>query len=258
LPALRVEEFVARNRTSGSRAFRGLSLTFTLSFVNLAGIIFTLSALGGLEPWSRWQFVGAFGVLEAGSGIANVISPNIWRLPIAEVQTSQRTDVELAASVLLIPHWAALARFGAGAVLMALAAWHEGVAPASLALVPFILAVAWLVLAASAAMARVALLRPKIDVAQINLRWGGRLWEFPPLSLSASLLQFLLSIATLPAAKLLPPSILYQPELAPSAEAMVVVLAACTISGVMVFYLWSGRLALRAPREQQREAGEHA
>jgi hypothetical protein len=249
---------VARNRTSGSRAFRGLSLTFTLSFVNLAGIIFTLSALGGLEPWSRWQFVGAFGVLEAGSGIANVISPNIWRLPIAEVQTSQRTDVELAASVLLIPHWAALARFGAGAVLMALAAWHEGVAPASLALVPFILAVAWLVLAASAAMARVALLRPEIDVAQINLRWGGRLWEFPPLSLSASLLQFLLSIATLPAAKLLPPSILYQPELAPSAEAMVVVLAACTISGVMVFFLWSGRLALRAPREQQREAGEHA
>jgi hypothetical protein len=36
------------------------------------------------------------------------------------------------------------------------------------------------------------------------------------------------------------------------------VLAACVISGVMVFFLWSGRMALRAPKEQQREAGEHA
>src|SRR5919197_5739849 len=96
------------------RAFRGLFLTFTLSFVNLVGIIFTLSALGGLAPWSPWQFIGAFGVLEAASGIANVISPNIWRLPVAEVKTSQRTGVELAASALLLPHWAALARFGAG------------------------------------------------------------------------------------------------------------------------------------------------
>ena len=39
------------------RAFRGLFLTFTLSFVNLFGLIFTLSALGGLAPWSAWQFV---------------------------------------------------------------------------------------------------------------------------------------------------------------------------------------------------------
>ena len=79
-----------------TRAFRGLFLTFTLSFVNLVGIIFTLSALGGLAPWSPWQFVGAFGVLEAASGLANVISPNIWRLPVAQVETSRRTDVELA------------------------------------------------------------------------------------------------------------------------------------------------------------------
>ena len=67
------------------RVFRGLFLTFTLSFVNLVGIIFTLTALGGLAPWSRSQFIGAFGVLEAASGIANVLSPNVWRLPVAQV-----------------------------------------------------------------------------------------------------------------------------------------------------------------------------
>jgi hypothetical protein len=247
-----------KGNSLGTRAFRGLFLTFTLSFVNLVGIIFTLSALGGLEPWSRWQFVGAFGILEAASGLANVISPNIWRLPVAEVQTSQRTDVELAASALLIPHWAALARFGAGVVLAAVAAWHEGVAPGSFALAPFILAVACLIVAISAALARLALLRPEIDVAEVSIRWGGKVRELPALSLTASILQFLLSIATIPLAKLLPPSVLYQPELAPSAEALLVALAASGLSAGLVYWVWSGRIGLRAPAEQQRDAEEQA
>src|SRR5919201_2827680 len=108
---MRSEDRVGKANTPSTRAFRGLLLTFALSFVNLVGIIFTLSALGGLEPWSPWQFVGAFGVLEAASGIANVISPNIWRLPVAELTTSDRTDVKIAASTLLLPHWGGLARF---------------------------------------------------------------------------------------------------------------------------------------------------
>ena len=177
---------MAQRLASRKRAFSGLFLTFVLSFVNLVGIVFTLIALGGLAPWSRWQFIGAFGVLEAASGLANVISPNIWRLPVAQLQTSERTQIELAGSTLLIPHWAALARFAAGVLLIALAASHEGLAPASLALVPLILALALLILAISAAFARVALIRPEFDVVQANVRWGGRLREFPPVSLSAA------------------------------------------------------------------------
>jgi hypothetical protein len=240
------------------RAFRGLFLTFTLSFVNLVGIMFTLTALGGLAPWSRWQFIGAFGVLETASGIANVISPNVWRLPVAQVETSRRTDVELAASALLLPHWGALARCGAGLVLMAVAAWHEGLAPSSVALIPFVFALAWLILAISIAFARVALLRPDLDVLGVSIRWGGKVRDAPPLSLSASVLQFLLSIATLPAAKLLPPSILYQSELAPSAEGLLALLAAAVIVGLLALLLWWGRIAITAPREQQREAEDHA
>src|SRR5919109_988228 len=240
------------------RAFRGLFLTFTLSFVNLVGIMFTLSALGGLAPWSRWQFIGAFGVLETASGIANVISPNIWRLPVAQVETSRRTDIELAASALLLPHWGALARCAAGFVLMAVAAWHEGLAPTSVALIPFVFALAWLILAISIALARVALLRPDLDVVGVSIRWAGKVRDAPPLSLSASVLQFLLSIATLPAAKLLAPSILYQSELAPSAEALLALLAAAVIVGLLAYLLWWGRIAITAPSEQQREAEEHA
>jgi hypothetical protein len=240
------------------RAVRGLLLTFILSFVNLVGIIFTLSALGGLEPWSTWQFIGAFGVLEAASGIANVISPNIWRLPIAALQTSRKTDVDLAASALLLPHWAALARFGAGMVLVGLAAGHEGLAPESLGLIPFIAALAWLIVAMSALLARLALIRPEIDVAEVAVRWGGKLRELPPLSLSASVLQVLLTLVTLPLAKLLSPSILYQPDLSPSAKALFALLAASAILGALVYSVWSGRIALRARAEQQREAEEHA
>jgi hypothetical protein len=249
---------MAQPLASRRRAFSGLVLTFGLSFVNLVGIVFTLIALGGLAPWSPWQFIGAFGVLEAASGIANVISPNIWRLPVAQLQTSERTRIELAGSALLIPHWAALARFAAGVILMAVAAWHEGLALASVALIPFVLALAWLVLVISAAFARVALIRPEMDVVQVNVRWGGRDKEFPPGSLSASVLQFLLSISTIPAAKLLDPTVLYQPELAPSLEALLAVLIASAISGVLVYLLWSGRIAATAPAEQQREAEEHA
>src|SRR6185312_23811 len=99
---------------NGSRAFSGLALVFALSFVNLVGILVTATALGGIAPWTRWQFIGMFGVVELASGLANILSPNIWRLPVAELRTSKRTDVKLAASALLLPQWGGLARTGAG------------------------------------------------------------------------------------------------------------------------------------------------
>jgi hypothetical protein len=248
-----------REAKQGSgRAFRGLLLVFFLSFFNLAGVIFTLTALGGLAPWSRWQFIGAFGVLEAASGLANVISPNIWRLSIAELQTSKRTDIKLAGSALLLPHWGALARCAAGLVLLAVAAWQEGLGPASAALVPLVLALAWVILAVSAALARIAVARPDIDVVQVVVRWRGRVKEIPPISLSAALFQFVLGIVTVPAAKLLRPSVLYQPELGPSLDALLVALGASAVLGGVVYSLWSGRIEVNAPPEQQREAEEHA
>ena len=197
-----------RNRDAHSA---GSFSSSCLSFLNLVGLILTVTALGGVAPWSRWQFVGAFGVLEAASGLANVISPNIWRLPIAELQTSERTDVKLAASALLLPHWGGLARCAAGLVCLALSAWQEGVGPATAALLPFLLAIAWIVLAASALLARAGVARPDLDVVQLVVRWGKRDRELAPISLGASVLQFLLSIATIPVVKLLPPSVLFQP-----------------------------------------------
>jgi hypothetical protein len=240
------------------RAFRGLALVFLLSFVNLVGVIVTATALGGVAPWSRWQFIGIYGAIEAASGLANVISPNIWRLPIAELQTSERTDVKLAASALLLPHWGGLARFAAGLVCLGIGAWQDGLGPASAALVPFVLALAWSILAISALLARAGIARPDIDVVQFVVRWGRRENELPPISIGASVFQFLLSITTIPAVKLLPPSVLYQPELGPSRDALLFALAVSVALLALVYWLWSGRIELKAGPEQQREAEEHS
>ncbi len=63
------------------RAVGSALLAFSLSFVNLAGALLAIGALGGLEPWSDRQFVGLFGFVELSIGIAYLIAPNIWRLP---------------------------------------------------------------------------------------------------------------------------------------------------------------------------------
>jgi hypothetical protein len=218
----------------------------------------TVVALGGPAPWSRWQFVGAFGVVEAASGLANVVSPNIWRLPVAELQTSRRTEVRLAASALLLPHWGGLARCCAGLVCVAIAGWREGVGPASLSVAPLLLALAWLILAVSAVVARAGVARPELDVVQLVVRWGRRERELRPLSIGASIVQFLLGIATIPAVKLLPPSVLYRPELGPSTDTLLVAVALSAALGVLVYVSWFGRLGAEAPAEQQHEAERHA
>jgi hypothetical protein len=243
-------------RKASGRAFRGLAIVFVLSFFNLIGVIVTATALGGLAPWSRWQFIGMYGAIEAASGLANVVSPNIWRLPAAQLQTSERTDVRLAASALLLPHWGGLARFAAGVFWIALAGWQEGLGPASVALVPFLLALAWSILAISAVLARGGVKRPDLDVVQFVGRWGGREKETPPVSIGASVLQFALAITTIPAVKLLPPSVLYQPEIAPSPAALLSALVLSVALFAPVYLAWSGRIELKASAEQQREAEE--
>src|SRR5918998_465938 len=240
----------ANAKQGRGRAFRGLALVFVLSFLNLVGVIVTATALGGIAPWSRWQFIGLYGAIEAASGLANVISPNIWRLPIAELQTSERTDVKLAASALLLPHWGGLARCAAGVVCLGLAAWQQGLGPASAALVPLVLAVGWSILAVSAVLAWAGVRRPDLDVVQFVIRWGRREKELPPLSIGASFLQFVLAIVTIPAVKLLPPSVLYRPELGPSASAVLVSLAVAVALLVLIYLLWSSRIGLSAPAEQ--------
>jgi hypothetical protein len=248
----------AERATGKARAFRGLPFVFLLSFFNLVGLIVTAAALGGLAPWSRWQFVGAFGVLEAASGLANVISPNIWRLPVAELGTNARNPVKLAGSALLLPHWGGLARFAAGLVCIGVAAWKEGLGAASAGLAPLVLLLAWWILAISALVARGGVARPERDVFQLVVRWGGREKELAPVSIGAASLQFVLTIITLPAVKLLSPSVLYQPEIGPSLETLLVALAVAAALTPLVYMLWAGRIEWEAPREQQREAEEHA
>ena len=243
---------------SSTRAFRGLILVFFLSFLNLVGVILTVTAFGGLAPWTGAQFIGAFGVVEVASGLANVLTPNLWHLPVGQLETSSRTDVKLAWSALALPHWGGLARCAAGVVCLAIAAFEEGLAPVSILVVPLVLALAWSILAISALLARLGVVRPDLDVVQLVVRWGGREKESRPLSIGAAAFQFVLSVVTIPIVKLLPPSVLYQPELGPSRGVLLGALVIAVLLVPLVWLSWSGRIDWKAPREQQREAEEHA
>lgn len=241
-----------------NRAFRGLFLVFTLSIISLIGVWITVLGFGGLGDWNRWQFIGLFGVIEAAAGIGNIIAPNVWRLPVAEVQTPSRTKIHLAASTVFIPHWGGAARAAAGASMMAVAAWNEGLGIASLGLLPMIAALAFIVVAVSMVIARFGVDRPDVDVVQFIVRRGGKDLEVPPISIGASISQMILSIITIPAVKALPPDALYQPEFAPSPEALWITLAVALATAAAVLIAWRGRIDWHAPAEQQREAERFA
>src|SRR5262249_3395532 len=84
--------------------------------------------------------------------------------------------------------------------------------------------------------------RPDTDVVQFVIHWRGRERQTTPLSIGASALQLVLSIATIPAVKLLPPSVLYQPELGPSAAALGAAAVTALVLLALVALVWSGRI----------------
>jgi hypothetical protein len=241
-----------------ARAFSGLALVFALSFLSLAGILLTIASLGGLGSWSRWQFVGLFGLIEAASGIANIIAPNVWRLPVVELTRESDKRTKLALSTILIPHWGGAARFLAGIALIALAGSQTGFGAESLGLLPLLPLLAIVMLALAALLARLGVAHPDFDVLQVTLKYAKRAREVDPLSISASVLQFLLSIATIPLVKTFEPGLLYQPEIGPSLPLLAAVSTAALLLVLVTVVVWSDRIDWQAPFWQQREAERNA
>jgi hypothetical protein len=238
------------------RAARGLVLGLTLSFVNLVGAVATIAALGGPGSWSRTQFIGLFGVLEVSTGAAFLVGPNLWRMPVIEARLGvQPGQVRLAASTVFIPHWAAGVKGIAGLAFVGWAAASEGLAPASLGLPLLTICICSASVGLSLVAARIGVAHPEYDVVQFIVRRPrNRDLALPATSVGATVVQVLLNIGSLPAVKLLSPGVLYGPELAPSPAllAWLAIVAAVLVAGGLA--AWWGRLALRAPRRQQREA----
>jgi hypothetical protein len=244
---------MATVNTLNWRAARALVATFVLSFANLIGAFVALSLLGGLEPWTDRQFVGLFGLIELGMGIAYLFAPNIWRLPVAEANTP-RTDVRLTASTVLIPHWIALAKALGGALMVGYAA-TEGIGPATLGLPLAVLLVALAFFALSVALARLGVARPDLDVFFVTVRRpGGKEYELPGFTITGMSMQLLSNFGVFPGVELLEPSALYRPELGPSPELLLTTGVAAGVLCAVAWLVWWGRITVRAPREQEREA----
>jgi hypothetical protein len=237
------------------RALRGLLLGLVLSALNLAGAFLAITALGGLGAWTPTQFVGMFGLLELATGLAFIVGPNIWRLPVAEANTPHRTPVQLAASTLLILHWAAGAKALAGLVLLGVSASRDGIGPATVGVPVLALALVVFVLALSLVVARLGVARPDRDVVFLTIRRPGHKdHALPGISIGASLLQVLLNLGPYPAVKVLGPDTLFQPVLGPAPDVLGWTLAVTAVLVGAAVLAWWGRLTWHAPQEQQREA----
>lgn len=239
--------------------FRGLAIGLSLSVLNLAGLFLTLVLLGGIGEWSRMQFVGIFGVFEIATGIAFIVCPNVWRMPVFEAETSDRTTIRLSASTLFIPHWAGGAKCIAGAVMVVAALITEGASFASLGILPFSVFVAVFTVAVSIAVARWGVWKPEYDVLHIVVKRPFRDdHALPGLSLSAATLQIILGTFTLPVIKLVSPDAFFGEVFAPTPFALAVSAVGALLSTLVALLAWHGRISMEAPREQQELAEEPA
>ena len=159
---------------------------------------------------------------------------------------------------MLIPHWGGIARALAGLALMGGAAVGQGLGVVSVSLILMILLLAVLFTALSALLARLGVVRPEIDVIQLVVRWRNQETELPPISLTASFLQFGFSIVTIPAVKALSPGLLYDDVMRASGLSLLALLIGTVLCAAAAFLVWIGRLGARAPREQQIEAERNA
>jgi hypothetical protein len=241
--------------TLNSKSVQLLALTLALSFVNLGGAFLALAMLGGVKPWTNAQFVGLFGVMEAGLGVGFLFAPNVWRMPVAEVNTPDRTRITLAASTALIPHWPAAAKLAGGLAMMGYAAAATGIEPASLGLLFEMLLIGSGFLAVTAATARFGVARPDLDVVFVSFRRPGHeTKELPGLSLIGVVIQVLANLGVFPAVVFLSPSVLFGEGMRPSAAALLWTAAVTTLLIAAAYAAWRGRIVWRAPREQQHEA----
>jgi hypothetical protein len=74
--------------------FKQLAIGITLTVINLTGVLLTLAAIGGRGEWTIWQFLGLFGLLEWSTGIAIILGPNAWQLPIRRAADGEIPLVE--------------------------------------------------------------------------------------------------------------------------------------------------------------------
>lgn len=245
-------------RIQPPRFLRGLVLGLTLSFVNLAGAFLTITALGGLGEWTRAQFVGLFGLIELGMGLAFLFAPNAWQLPVLAAKPDRRGPV-LTWERLRKVHWAGGVKAGAGAGFIAFAAYFEGVDGTAVLLPVAVVALGVAAVAASLLFARLGAARPEFDVIGLVVRRPGRRdAALPEISISASFVQLVLNCLAFPAVKLVEPGILYRPGLGPAGDALLTLLVVAAALSVLAAGAWAIRLPrgeVLAPAQPGAESG---
>jgi hypothetical protein len=214
---------------------------FGLSFLTLAGVLLTVVGLDSLGDWTEWQFVGLFGLLEAGAGLGSVYAPNFWLIPVRHGWPGGEGR-HLGLRELKVPHFSAAGRIAAGATMLAGATVHEGSGPATLSVALPLAAVAGVLLAASALVARWGLANAGVEIFQVVIRRAAGDVALPHLAIGASLVQFAFTVLAIPLVRIVPTGALYGPEVRASAGFVAVSLAIVGAFGIAAVAAWRGRL----------------
>jgi hypothetical protein len=238
--------------------FRQLVVGISLTLFNLAGALLTLAAIGGRGEWTVWQFVGLFGLFEWATGIAIILGPNAWQLPIRRAEQPDG-DLFLECRTLLTPHWAPGVKTAAGFVLMCAAAVVEGVGLATLGVPVLAFFIIVAAMALSLLLARLGVARPDLDVLGLVIRRPGHAdRELPGISLGALLVQLILNILTIPAVKLFPPTFFYRPEMGPSLVALGWSGAVAALLSGAALLSWRGNLCWTSQADGTARTGKRS
>jgi hypothetical protein len=232
-----------------------LILAFAFSFFNFALLVLSGLFVGGLDHWSVRQFAGLYGLIETSTGIANLVAPNFWALPVSEFRSRSETVVVVALADLRVIHVDGVGRVLGGGLFLAWSAAAAGVRLESLLLLPLTTLLGLTIIALSGLVARWGIARPDIDVLQLKVYWRNREKVLPPISLGTSYLQFFLTLVPLPIAAATGPRFLFHPEFYPSLELAALTLVVTLIVVALFLAAWSSRVAIRpvtAPARSER------
>src|SRR5437870_8804891 len=106
-------------------ALRSAAL-LAFSVANFCLVYLTARFLGGLAGWSFSQFAGLYGVFEASFGLANIVAPNFWVMPVARLSLPHEDAVVLRLADLRAIHWDGTGRMLAGAAFVSWSAARSG------------------------------------------------------------------------------------------------------------------------------------
>lgn len=226
-----------REGRRGKSLWRLSLATYCLSLFNFGAVYLCALSLGGTDGWTASQFAGLYGWVDMSTGLGNVYAWNFWQISQKAERMHGRARFD---ATTFRPKWESFARAFAGLTLMAWAVYAAGIGAATLWFLPDTLLLIVALFCLSGILARMSIAWPDIDIIHLHIRWLGKEFDLPPLSIATSFLQLWLTVAALPIVAAVSRDVLYRPEIAPSTAAGILCATVALVAFAGFMACWRG------------------